>query len=148
MSRRMTKPTKWRVPSKDSDQPGHLPILIRAFACAQWVPKDPWFLHADSEESDQTGGMPRLIWVFAGHTGHFIGFVTQRLIFLPWMISLLLKDLLFRTYLVLRDFVDTVIQNWLKLNFKRTSRKEGRGQHLPATCSTIWLCGKSTKLVP
>ena len=29
--------------------------------CAQWVAKDPSFLHADSEDSDQTGWMPRLI---------------------------------------------------------------------------------------
>ena len=29
--------------------------------CAQWVAKDPSFLHADSEDSDQTGRMPRLI---------------------------------------------------------------------------------------
>ena len=25
--------------------------------CAQWVAKDPSFLHADSEDSDQTGRM-------------------------------------------------------------------------------------------
>ena len=37
------------------------------------------FLHADSEDSDQTGQMPRLIRVFAGHTGHFVGFVKRRL---------------------------------------------------------------------
>ena len=42
---------------------------------AQYVAKDPRFLHVDSEDSDQTGQMPRLIWVFAGHTGHFDGFV-------------------------------------------------------------------------
>ena len=36
--------------------------------CAQWVAKDPTFLHADSKDSDQTGQMPRLIWVFAEHT--------------------------------------------------------------------------------
>ena len=36
--------------------------------CAQWVAKDPSFLHADSEDSEQTGRMPRLIWVFAGPT--------------------------------------------------------------------------------
>ena len=29
--------------------------------CAQWVAKDPSFLHADSEDSDQTGRMPRLM---------------------------------------------------------------------------------------
>ena len=50
--------------------------------CAQWVAKDPSFLHADSEDSDQTGRMPRLIWVFAGGTCHFVGFVTMRLVWL------------------------------------------------------------------
>ena len=35
---------------------------------AQWVGKDPSFLHVDSEDSYQTRRMPRLIWVFAGHT--------------------------------------------------------------------------------
>ena len=49
------------APSEDSDQPGHPPNLIRVFACAQWVAKDPSFLHADSEDSDQGRGMPRLI---------------------------------------------------------------------------------------
>ena len=34
--------------------------------CAQWVAKDPSFLHVDSEDSDQCGRMPRLIWVFTG----------------------------------------------------------------------------------
>ena len=47
--------------------------------CAQWVAKDPSFLHADSEDSDQTGWMPRLTWVFAGRTCHFVGFVMRRL---------------------------------------------------------------------
>ena len=28
----MTKPTEWCVPSEDSNQPGHLPSLIRGFA--------------------------------------------------------------------------------------------------------------------
>ena len=49
------------APSKDSDQPGHLPSLVRVFADAQWVGKDPKFLHVDIEDSDQTGQMPRLI---------------------------------------------------------------------------------------
>ena len=40
--------------------------------CAQWVAKDPSFLHADSEDSVQTGRMPRLIWVFAGRTVIFL----------------------------------------------------------------------------
>ena len=49
------------APSKDSDQPGHPPSLIRAFAVHSMVAKDPSFLHADSEDSDQAGRMPRLI---------------------------------------------------------------------------------------
>ena len=44
------------------------PSLIWSWLCAQWVAKDPSFLHADSEDSNQTGRMPRLIWVFAGRT--------------------------------------------------------------------------------
>ena len=39
--------------------------------CAQWEAKDPRILHADM--------MPRLICVFAGFTGHFVGFVVQQL---------------------------------------------------------------------
>ena len=38
------------------------------------------FLHVDSEDSDQTGRMPRLILVYAGRTGHFVGFVVLQLI--------------------------------------------------------------------
>ena len=69
------------VPSKDSDQPEHLPSLIRVFACVQWVAKDPSFLHADSKDSDQIGSMPRLIYLrwaqmpfcwFCSETAHFI----------------------------------------------------------------------------
>ena len=48
--------------------------------CAQWVAKDPNFLHVDSEDYDQTGRMPRLIWVFAGRTCHFVAFVMRWLI--------------------------------------------------------------------
>ena len=41
------------------------PVWSESSLCAQWLAKDPSFLHADSEDSDQTGRMPRLIWVFA-----------------------------------------------------------------------------------
>ena len=41
MSCLMTKPTKWRAPSEDSDQPGHLPSLIRVFAVRM---KKAWVL--------------------------------------------------------------------------------------------------------
>ena len=63
--------------SEDSDQPGHPPSLIRVFACAQWVAKDPSFLHAQSKDSDQTRRMPRLIRVFAGRTYHFCWFCLE-----------------------------------------------------------------------
>ena len=67
--------------SKDSDQPGHLPRQIRVFAF--WVSKDPSILQTDSENINQTGQIPRLIRVFAWHTGHFVGFVVRRFIYLP-----------------------------------------------------------------
>ena len=47
---------------------GIRPVWSESSLCAQWVAKDPRFLHADSKDSDQTGRMPRLIWVFAGRT--------------------------------------------------------------------------------
>ena len=56
------------APSEDSDQPGIRPVWSESSLFAQWVAKDPSFLHADSEDSDQTGRMPRLIWVFARRT--------------------------------------------------------------------------------
>ena len=48
--------------------------------CALRTVKDLRLLHADSEDSGQTGRMPRMICVFAGRTGHYIGFVMLRLI--------------------------------------------------------------------
>ena len=44
-------------PSEDSDAQADQ----MSSKCAQWVAKDPSFLHADSEGCDQTGKMPRLI---------------------------------------------------------------------------------------
>ena len=62
MSRLMTKPTIWPVgPVKTQISLGIHPVCSKSLQCAQWVAKDPSFLHADSEDSDQTGQMPRLI---------------------------------------------------------------------------------------
>ena len=47
---------------------GIRPVWSESSLCAQWIAKNPSFLHVDSEDSDQTGRMPRLIWVFAGRT--------------------------------------------------------------------------------
>ena len=69
LSRLMTNPTKWLSgPTKTQISLGIRPVWSKSSLCAQWVAKDPSFLHADSEDSDQTGRMPRLIWVFAGCT--------------------------------------------------------------------------------
>ena len=53
-------------PAKTQISLGIRPVWSESSLCAQWVAKDPSFLHADSEDSDQTGRMPMLIWVFAG----------------------------------------------------------------------------------
>ena len=66
-------------PAKTQISLGIRSVWSESSLCAQWVAKDPSFLHVDSEDSDQTGRMPRLIWVFAGRTCHFVGFVTRRL---------------------------------------------------------------------
>ena len=70
MSQCMTKPTKWHVrPAKTRISLGIHPVWWESLLCAQWVAKDPNFLHADSEDSDQTGR----IWAFVGRTCHFVG---------------------------------------------------------------------------
>ena len=55
-------------PAKTQISLGIRPVWSESSLCAQWVAKDPSFLHADSEDSDQTWRIPRLIWVFAGRT--------------------------------------------------------------------------------
>ena len=68
MSHLMTKPTKWLCAQRrlrSAWAPAQSDQILR---CAQWITKDPSFLHVDSEVSDQTGRMPRLIWVFPGRT--------------------------------------------------------------------------------
>ena len=75
------------APSDDSDQPGHSPSLIRVFAIRMkkaWVHSYPlsaqrrlWSDWADAQAdlSHHWAHMPFLIWVFAGRTGHIVGFV-------------------------------------------------------------------------
>ena len=72
----MTKQAKWHnyAPSEDLDQPGPLPILISlVFAVRSWS----WITLRTQGSFMWTvkTWMPRLIWVFAGCTGHFVGFV-------------------------------------------------------------------------
>ena len=62
------------TPSKDLDQPAH-PHCDQSLCCAlNMKPRTQGFLMRTAK-TDQTLRMPRLIWVFAGHTGHFVGFV-------------------------------------------------------------------------
>ena len=59
LSHLMTKQTKWSVcPAKTQINLAIRPVWSESLLCAQWVAKDPSFLHADSENSDQTGQMP------------------------------------------------------------------------------------------
>ena len=41
-------------PAKTQISLGIGPVSSESLLCAQWVAKDPSFLHADSEDSDQT----------------------------------------------------------------------------------------------
>ena len=45
-------------PAKTQTSLGILPVWSESSQCAQWVAKDPGFLHANSEDSDRTGRMP------------------------------------------------------------------------------------------
>ena len=64
------------APRKDSDHP-----VWSEYSLSAW--RNVWSLATHwthSKDSDQTGRKPRLIWVFAGCTGHFVGFVVLRLV--------------------------------------------------------------------
>ena len=80
MSRHMTKPTKWPVrTAKTRISLGIRPVWSEP-SLSTWRNLGSLAIHwAHSKDSDQTGRMPRLIWVFAGCTGHFVGFVVLRL---------------------------------------------------------------------
>ena len=75
LSRDMTNQKNDCAPSEDLDQPGHPPS-------AQWVAKDPTFLHADGEDwsgwADAQADLS-LGWAHA----HFVCFVMRRLILFP-----------------------------------------------------------------
>ena len=55
-------------PAKTQISLGVRPVWWESSLCAQWVAKEPSFLHADGQWTDQPGWMPRLIRVFAGCT--------------------------------------------------------------------------------
>ena len=65
--------------SEDTGKSVHPLSLIRVFAVRMKknCPKLSTERIAKCEDSDQTGQVPRMIWVFAGHKGHFVGFVMK-----------------------------------------------------------------------
>ena len=71
------------------------PVWSESSLCAQWVAKDPSFLHADSEDSNQTGQMPRLICLLDAHSSCWFCHVVAHIfysdsftvIFITWMVS-------------------------------------------------------------
>ena len=76
------KPTIWPVrPAKTQISLGICPVWS-ASSLSSWRSLGSLNIHwAHSENSDLSGRMPRLICVFAGRTGHFVGFVMLRLQF-------------------------------------------------------------------
>ena len=83
------------APSEDSDQPAHPPSLIRVFDCAQWVGKDPNFLHPDSENLIRLGGCPGWSESSLGeHAILFVGFPKVSYFLLMQCIYAVIKQIL------------------------------------------------------
>ena len=81
LSHDMTKPTKWVCAQWRQIRLGIRPVRSASSLCAQWIAKDPTFLHADSEDwSDWEDAQAdlRLRWAHS----HFVGFVLRQLILL------------------------------------------------------------------
>ena len=71
MSRLMTKPAKWHVhPAKNQISLGIHPVWSQFSLCAEWVAKDPSFLHVGSEDWSY--------WADA-EADHFVGFIIRQL---------------------------------------------------------------------
>ena len=98
-------------PAKTQISLGICPVWSESSLCAQWVAKDPGFLHADSGDSDQTGRLPRLIWVFARRFCQLVGYVMRQL---NWAVSSLPH--LENIGIWLKDF-------WKKLKTKYTHKE-------------------------
>ena len=112
------------APSKDSDQPGHPPSLIRVFAVHMkeaWVFSYPlsaqWRLWSDWADAQVDLS---LCWAHS----HFVGFVTRRLIY-QWSkvsntrpVVMWLKFILMQIEFIMMDFMhphDSTLIMWLKL---------------------------------
>ena len=76
---RTRKPTKWPVHQWTQISLGIHPVWS-VFILRLMGGSGPNISSCGQRDFDQTGWMPRLIWVFAGRTGHFVGFVLRQLI--------------------------------------------------------------------
>ena len=105
---------------------------------------------AHSEDSDQTGRLPRLIWIFAGRTGHVVGFVMRWLILIntifPVYILVCLHILFpvkwFPTDLTTVRFLssmDSLMFNQLRNVDEHLITKAARVQFLPTALRSWWL---------
>ena len=111
ISQRMTKPTKWHIrPAKTQVSLGFRPVWSESSLCAQWVAKDPSFLHANT--LIRLGGCPG--WsVFAWRTCHFVGFVMRWLIW-KWLLSHVptVSIQLYSQIRVVDGFYNMIIAQW------------------------------------
>ena len=80
LSRSMTKPTQWPVSLAKTQISLGIRQIWSEPSLSAWRNIGSHWAH--SEDSDQTGRMPSLTRVFAGRTGHIVGFVILRLIYL------------------------------------------------------------------
>ena len=154
MSRLMTKPTKWHVRPVETQISLGIRPAWSEFSLSAWKELGSLATHwSHSEGSDQTGRMPMLIWVFAGRTGHFVGFVTRRLRYFPnfgtvWTVRRTCEMYLFWTIRVFQT-VCVLSELYLFIPIRsgerggsvvecRTPEREVRGSRPTATVLCPW----------
>ena len=99
----MTKATKWPVrPVKTQISLGIRPVWSELSGLQR---TQGFFMR--TAKTDQTGRMPRLLWVFAGRTGHFVGFVVLQ--------PLIYKQTLYCWGLNRKEFLDLLNAHMLLL---------------------------------
>ena len=123
-------------PAKTLISLGIRPVCSESSLCAQWVAKDPRFLHADSEVSDQTGCMPRLIWVFAGRTGHFVGYVMRRLKYLACLYFLIASVVCFFKVKI-RKFSVKLVRQKIKITALQSIEMQNIGMGDALSCMLV-----------
>ena len=127
---RHDKTNKRRVrPAKTQISLGIRQVWSEASLCAQWVAKDPSFLHADSGDADP----PWLIWVFAGRTAILLVLSCRgsNKYVVPKDLSVFARIIVSkRRYVKAMRTESIIIKNWLRNSCKkRTCIFKGGGQN-------------------